>query len=118
MRFIARVKALAWTGVPSLKRKPLRSVNVYVLPSGEMRGGPVATSDRGAHVVASRAPDAAVYERAGSSESKSAPRRAMRTVPPNRPFGVEPSAPPSSRTLRRRKTASTAMPRAAAVTER
>ena len=40
VRSIARRNALARTGVPSLKRKPSRSVNVYVLRSRETRGGP------------------------------------------------------------------------------
>ncbi len=38
IRLIWRAKALARTGAPLLKRKPLRSVNVYVLPSRETRG--------------------------------------------------------------------------------
>ena len=38
VRLIARAKALARTGVPSLKRKPLRSVNVNVLRSRETFG--------------------------------------------------------------------------------
>jgi hypothetical protein len=43
-RSMARAKALARTGFPSLKRKPLRRVNVYVLRSRETFGKPVATS--------------------------------------------------------------------------
>jgi hypothetical protein len=38
MRAIARANALAFTRCPLLKRKPSRSLNVYVLPSAEMRG--------------------------------------------------------------------------------
>ena len=40
----ALANALAWTGAPLLKRKPLRNVKVYVRPSLEMRGKPAATS--------------------------------------------------------------------------
>ena len=44
VRSIARANALARTGAPSLKRKPLRSVNVHVLPSRDTRGYAAATS--------------------------------------------------------------------------
>ena len=47
MRLIARANALARTGLPSLKRKPLRSVNVYVRRSRETCGRPEATSGTG-----------------------------------------------------------------------
>ena len=43
-RLMARSNALARTGLPSLNRRPLRTVNVYVLPSRETVGGPVAAS--------------------------------------------------------------------------
>jgi hypothetical protein len=41
---MARANALARTGVPSLKRKPRRSLNVKVLRSRETFGNPAATS--------------------------------------------------------------------------
>ena len=41
---MARSNALARTGLPSLNRRPFRTVNVYVLPSRETFGGPVAAS--------------------------------------------------------------------------
>ena len=44
VRLIARANALARTGVPSLKRKPVRNVNVYVRRSRETFGGAAATS--------------------------------------------------------------------------
>ena len=44
VRLMARAKALARTGVPSLKRNPLRSLNVCVLPSREIVGKSAATS--------------------------------------------------------------------------
>jgi hypothetical protein len=44
VRLIARAKAFARTGVPSLKRKLRRRVNVNVLLSCETRGGRAATS--------------------------------------------------------------------------
>ena len=44
VRSIACAKALARTGVPSLNRKPGRSLNVYVLRSRDTRGKPAATS--------------------------------------------------------------------------
>ena len=47
VRLIARANALARTGVPSLKRKPVRNVNVYVRRSRETFGGAAATSGTG-----------------------------------------------------------------------
>ena len=44
VRVIAWANASARTGLPSLKRKPFRSVKVCVLPSAETFGKPVATS--------------------------------------------------------------------------
>ena len=81
-RLIARAKALARTGLPSLKRKPLRNVNVYVFRSRATLGGPVATSGVSrnaaggglsgydisrAQVVSPSAQAGAVYARAGST---------------------------------------------------
>ena len=43
-RSIARLNAAAVTGEPSLNLSPLRTVNVYVLPSRDTRGKPVAAS--------------------------------------------------------------------------
>jgi hypothetical protein len=44
VRLIARANALARTGVPSLKRNPLRRVNVHVFASRDTVGGRAATS--------------------------------------------------------------------------
>ena len=44
VRWIAWEKASARTGRPSLKRKPVRSRNVQVLPPRETTGGAAATS--------------------------------------------------------------------------
>ena len=44
VRLIARANALAPSGLPSLKRKLFRRVNVNVLPSREALGGRTATS--------------------------------------------------------------------------
>ena len=44
MRWIAWAKASARTGLPSLKRKPRRSLKVYVRPSAEIVGAAAATS--------------------------------------------------------------------------
>ena len=44
VRLTARANALARTGFPSLNRRPARTTKVYVLPSRETRGGPVAAS--------------------------------------------------------------------------
>ena len=43
-RSIARLNAAAVTGEPSLNLSPLRTVNVYVLPSRDTRGNPAAAS--------------------------------------------------------------------------
>ena len=99
-RLIARAKALARTGFPSLKRNPLRSVNVYVRRSRERFGNPVATSGtrrnasrsglsgyvmRRAQVVSRSIHPGAVYSSAGSRESIPDPMaRLIRKIPPLR----------------------------------
>lgn len=45
-RLIAKAKFCAVTGLPSLNLKPLLTVIVYVLPSREMTGNPLAASGR------------------------------------------------------------------------
>ena len=87
IRSRALAKALACTGAPSLKRKPLLSVNVYVRRSAETRAGPAATSYSRAHVVSTSSADARVYSSAGSSGPTSRARATMRTTPPDRASG-------------------------------
>lgn len=121
VRRIACAKALARTGLPSLKRNPLRMRNVQVRRSGEAAGSAAATSGttrrpsgaglsgfpiNRAHVVSRSAHPERSYDSAGSSEATEVAGNAILNVPPfrtsvlagPRPAAEPIAAPPRTRT--------------------